>query len=204
MKIELFLICIPNLHNIYKTKKSTKTMGIMQLFKKTPQIKPGAKTTEGLRLKLNPSLSDPPEVKFAPFSDDRILDSSEYLKFQDFLPKEIKLIGPPDGSPEPGRNCWGYTHGDRLDMPAAEFRRSLNADYQQFMEEDIPQFTLLVYAGMDDGADVQLLHAGIYQGEGIVRSRWCDGGPVVEHPIEEVLPTFYHSLLGPYTLNFRL
>jgi len=178
-------------------------MRLLQLFQKTHPIEPGAKTTNGLKLKFNPSLSDSPEVKFAPFSDKRILVPNEYLKFQDYLPKEVRLIGSPDGIPEHGRNCWGYCFGDRLNLSPGDFKKHLDSDYQQIFSQDIPEHTLLVYAGMDNGICPQFLHAGIYQGDGIVKSRWCDGGPVVEHPLKEVLHSFYNSDLGPYTLNFR-
>ena len=158
----------------------------------------GMKTSKGLVLRLNPSINEDPEIKFAPFSDKRIVDPTHYLKFQRFLPQEIELVSPPIE----GWNSFGFVLGRSDSLNVSEFR-DLTKDYQ-FQHKKLEVNDVVIYLGWDDGWCPEFLHAGIYLGDERVRSVWVDGGPVVEHPIKEVLPPHYRPPLEVYWDHLRM
>jgi len=148
----------------------------------------GSWTTRGLVLREKPSLDLPPEVKFAAFSDDRFFTQKHYKKFEAFLPKEFSIVGPPEE-----QDCFGFcldvSHVvGREKFQEVMYRLGTEADQNLTLGD-----TILYYH--DVGISI-LNHAGKYIGEGMVSSRWGVGSPVIQHPIDEVLPHYLPEIIG--------
>ena len=171
-------------------------MQIFSFFKKEE------KKVSGSDLLINPPLNASPEVKFAPFLRDNyssIINPKKYLKFQRFLPDSIKLVGPP----VKGANCFSYVLGLDNSVTSHEFHDIAIARGLEWKTGEIENGDIIVYLGHDNGVCPEFLHAGVYLGDDRVRSRWGIGGPVVEHPIGELLPPFYREIYGSYWGTFR-
>ena len=168
-------------------------MKILSFFQKEDKI-------PERNLFINPSLSDIPEVKFAPFlRSNYSMTDKNYLKFQRFLPDCIKLVGPP----VKGAGCFSYALGLEGSVTPREFHKIAIERGLEWKAGKPEKNDIIVYLGHDNGVCPKFLHAGIYLGDDRVRSRWTIDGPVVEHPIREVLPTFYVEEFGPYWGAFR-
>jgi len=163
-----------------------------------PLIGEGEKTLMGLRLRIRPSLKQPLEVKYAVFSDSRFFMPEFYEQFEPFLPEGFDLIDKPMNQ-NAFEFCLGFS-GRNTDSRGflaelalrgyenrvgAEFfpRTGFQVDAEGLQPEDI----LGYYQG---APELGHTHAGIYMGEGRVRSRWGRMSPILEHPILEVLPLY--------------
>ena len=95
-------------------------------------------------------------------------------------------------------------------MDRWEFTRHLDdRDFESYLGDDLQEDDIVAYYKTDPDIG-GFNHAAIYIGDGRVRGRWGYnektgfGGPVIESPIEEVLPgVHYDSRLGVTWLAFR-
>lgn len=151
----------------------------------------GDKTTEGMVLHERPSLTDPPEIKFAVFSDVRFYMRKHYRKLLSFLPEEFEVLAEPSG-----QNCFMYALG--IEKSREEFGRKLfdaelarrNYVCTNYMDTQPMKDDIIVYS-IANIIDSQRTHAAKFMGSGRVRSRWGKGSPLIEHPLEEVVPTYW-------------
>jgi len=157
-------------------------------------IKEGDGTSMGLVLTKNPSLLSDPKIKFAVFDHPALFDTERYAELVAFLPKEFSFIEPP----KDGQNCFGYALDLEDYIDKWEFDGMLyELNYIQCDKDSLENGVVVAYCGADPEF-TGFKHAGIYIGDERVRSRWgrlevkgseqIIGGPVVEHPLEEVLP----------------
>lgn len=168
-----------------------------------PRIKKGMRTEHGLRLQNCPSLSDDPKVKFAAWDDSRFWMPEHYKKFENFIPKEFQIIGPP----VEGQNCFGYALGFNQTLDRREFTELLGGhDWVGGSVEDLAEGDVVAYFKYDPDID-GFNHAGIYVGNGRIRDRSGQfagfGGPLIEHPIAEILPPYYDPQIGIQFSGFR-
>lgn len=159
----------------------------------------GDSTTEGMVLRETPSLTDPPETKFAVFSDARFYMRKHYRKLLPFLPREFEVLDGPSG-----QNCFMYA----LDIPKqkppfgraefdAELARRGYTCVPYLDAEPVPD-DLIVY-NVATMIDAVRTHAAKFVGGDRVRSRWGKNSPLLEHPLEEVVPNYWegnHFLLS--------
>ena len=82
-------------------------------------------------------------------------------------------------SPLNNSNCMGYVMGIDREMRPEEFYSSL-AGYEEISSSDAQPGDIVLYTKSG-----YPLHAGIYIGNGWVRSKW-DNGPVFEHELDFV------------------
>lgn len=159
----------------------------------------GEQTTEGMILREAPLLTDPPETKFAVFSDMRFYMRKHYRKLLPFLPREFEVIGEPNG-----QNCFMYA----LDIPKSrkEFgRERFDAELARrnyvctpYLDIEPVKDDIVVYS-IADMIDSFRTHAAKFVGGDRVRSRWGKNSPLIEHPLEEVVPNYWdgnHFLLS--------
>jgi hypothetical protein len=155
--------------------------------------KPGDLTLEGLTLKEKPSLSEEDNTKFAVFSDQRLYQNHLFEKLLPFFPEGFDVIEGPNG-----QNCFMYC----LNIPTQKRtfgRREFDAElekrgyvYRDFSMNDLLVGDIIVYS-VPTFLDPIRKHAGIYVGNGRVRSRWGQNSPLVEHPLKEVVPNYWNK-----------
>jgi hypothetical protein len=149
--------------------------------------KPGDAVRGGQVLSFTPSLASSAEVKFAIFNHPGINIPRLYQKLIPFLPEGFLVAGEPNG-----QNCYMYCL-DIANGAAAQFNQELeNRGYQcqGYSSEVVRVGDIIVYS-VSGPFDSYRRHAGVYVGNGRVRSRWGYNSPVIEHPLEEVLPTYW-------------
>jgi len=178
-------------------------LSLLERLRKEFKPSVGMKTTGGLRLSILPKLSSPPEIKFAVFSDSRFWDPEQYEKFSRFLPEEFSLLGPP----KEGQNCFGFVLDLERNLDRWEFCRILHHQgYEQFLDKQLKTGDIIAYYGADPDI-TGYTHAAKYVGDGRVISR-CGfregfGGPVIEHPIKEIIPAYYCEEIGVCWNTYR-
>ncbi len=162
------------------------------------------KTNSGFILTESPSLESPDEIKYAVFDDARFWTPKDYMKFEPFLPEGVSIVGPP----KKGQNCFGFSLNDSY-FNRWGFRKILDIGYDRIRDEEtIRRGDVVAYCGLDPDMS-GFLHSGVYQGDGMVRGRWgIDdktryGSPVIEHPLREILPTYYCDINGPWPFFYR-
>jgi len=171
-------------------------------------IKEGRKTTGGLKLYGRPKLIDPPRVKYAVFSDERVFDKKKFWrvwkKFEEFLPEGFKFRGGPmnqnafEFALKSGDLSKDYQGGKILPW---NFENELkDGDYSKCVDSDLEIGDVVCYHSYLLSKVSKCVHAGVYFGDGIVRSRWGPldaeiDSPLVDHLIDEILP-FYISYRG--------
>jgi hypothetical protein len=153
--------------------------------------KPGDLVRGGQVLSFTPPLASSAEVKFAVFNHPGINIPRLYHKFIPFLPEGFSIVGEPNG-----QNCYMYCLGiisGRAQFDRRQFDHELeNRGYQhqRYSSETVQIGDIIVYS-VSGPLDSYRRHAAIYVGNGKVRSRWGHNSPVLEHPLEEVLPTYW-------------
>ena len=153
----------------------------------------GDRTVEGMTLTKAPSLTAEDHVRFAVFSDVRFYKEHLYHKLLPFLPKEFTVLDGPSG-----QNCFMHC----LDIPPqkAPFgRREFDAEltnrsyaWQRYADGEAKEGDIIVYS-VASIIDSVREHAALYVGDGRVQSRWGHNSPLVEHPLKEVLPTYWNG-----------
>jgi cell wall-associated NlpC family hydrolase len=154
--------------------------------------KPGDVVRGGQVLSFTPSLASPTEVKFAIFNHPGINIPRLYQKFIPFLPEGFLVAGEPNG-----QNCYMYcldiASGAAAQFERGQFNQELENrgyQYQRYSSEVVQVGDVIVYS-VSGSFDSYRSHAGVYVGSGRVRSRWGYNSPVIEHPLKEVLPTYW-------------
>ncbi|MBW3020912.1 hypothetical protein KY334_06455 [Candidatus Woesearchaeota archaeon] len=155
--------------------------------------KPGDLTLEGIALCEKPSLLEEELTKFAVFTDSRFYMKHLFEKLIPFLPQEFEVIEEPNG-----QNCFMYC----LNIPKQkkEFgRRNFNLkleergyEYFDFSKGSIEVGDIIVYS-VPGIIDSIRRHAGVYVGNGRVRSRWGINSPLIEHPLKEVISNYWNK-----------
>ncbi|OIO40989.1 hypothetical protein AUJ62_03690 [Candidatus Pacearchaeota archaeon CG1_02_32_21] len=161
-------------------------------------VREGMITTGGLRL-LKPDYCSIPEVKFSFLSDKRFFDSRYYKEFESFMPNGFSIVGEPKDESafvyvlrETGlaRNGMRNIHSANfLDIIGKGGFKSVNS--LSPVKEDIVLYSpvkddIILYSPFE--ADFTgYNHAGIYNGDDKVRSRWGFGSPVIEHPLKDYI-----------------
>ncbi|MDP2925584.1 MAG: hypothetical protein Q8N99_04390 [Nanoarchaeota archaeon] len=169
-------------------------MGLLSIIRGFYPIRERWKTTGGLRLCKHPSLDEPPRVKYAVFSDRRVFDRKKFDKvwklFESFLAEEFYFRGGPLNE-----NAFEFCLGMQRkgeEFSSSDFKNALVArEYNR--ESGGPQLGDIIAYYFQGGLNIYT-HAGIYFGNEVVRSRWGENGPIVEHPILEVLPLYIEYL----------
>ncbi len=156
------------------------------------QPKAGDRTTRGLTLSERPSLSGEDEmVKFAAFSDARIRMRQHCRKLIPFLPEGFEWIDDPNG-----QNCFMYSLG--VPPRGEKFgRREFDAELErrlylplEYHDQEVREGDIVVYS-VQGIIDRTREHAAVYMGDGRVRSRWGIDGPLIEHPLKEVISIYW-------------
>jgi len=172
-----------------------------------PPIRAGWRNSEGYRLREKPELSEIPRVKFAVFGDSRLFDRFwvTWKKFRKFLPNEFDFIGGPLNM-NSFEDC----------ILAADINNQDDPKYEEAGSEDFEEKLALRGYSRKNDLKPQLgdiiayycvekpevyIHAGKFQADGRIRSRWSSVdkqvvGPVVDHPVLEILPVYRLSHLG--------
>jgi hypothetical protein len=155
--------------------------------------KPGDITIEGRQLTNTPSLSDDEKVKFAAFTDPRFYLPHLYRKLIPFLPERFEVIDGPNR-----QNCYMYCLNidpkrtkrfERREFDMELEKRGYN--YYEFSRKNLRVGDIIVYSVFNHIDSIRT-HAGIYIGNGRVRSRWGYNSPLIEHPLEEVIPPYWN------------
>ncbi len=151
----------------------------------------GMQTICGKVLKKQPSLAEFPDSYFAAFTDPRMHMKQHYHKLEPFLPNELQIIQEPNR-----QNCFEYALSAKpgkvknsfifWDILNTEGRKLKPFDSKKIREGDLVAYALPNIIG-----DVYIRHAGIYQGDNIVHSRWGISAPVIPHPLEIVAPNYW-------------
>lgn len=152
----------------------------------------GGNTTGGMRLSLRPGRDAADNIQYAAFSDIRFYHRHLYRKLIPFLPEDFEVVGEPTG-----QNC--FMHCLDIHPPQKEFgRRAFDAQMEArgftclpYKEHEPRKGDIIAYA-IDGYIDSIRQHVGLYVGEGRVRSRWGYGSPLIEHPLERVVPTYWN------------
>jgi hypothetical protein len=172
-------------------------MNLLSIIRVYNPIKEGSLTKGGLRLHKHPSLDEPPQVKYAVFSDKRVFNRKKFDKvrklFEDFLPEGFYFRGGPLNE-----NAFEFS------VIAADINNQRDPVYEEVNSNDFvkklknkgydretkePFLGDIIAYYFQGGLNVYT-HAGVYFGNGVVRSIWGENGPLVEHPILEVLPLY--------------
>jgi len=163
--------------------KLLSSIGWLNGIRKAP-IRDGMITTGGLRLKEGPVLEDPVEVKFAPLSDKRFYDENFYEQFEGFLPSELDMVGPPLD-----QNAFGYCFDIFGEIGSRQFYDLLKSHrYESKSKHNLELGDIIAVFRIDPDFG-PTTHAGIYLGDGLMRSRWGHESPLIEHPVD-VLPHY--------------
>ena len=155
--------------------------------------KPGDLTSKGLLLSQKPSLLEGDAIKFSVFTDSRFYISHLFEKLIPFLPDGIEVVGNPNG-----QNCFMYC----LDMSPIRRKFGRKAfdvelehqgyQYSNFSKDNLQIGDIIVYS-TQGFIDPIGQHAGIYVGNGRVRSRWGKNSPLLEHQLEEVPLNYWNK-----------
>lgn len=155
--------------------------------------KAGDLTIEGNVLTEKPLLSEDEAIKFAVFTDTRFNIAHLFEKLIPFLPEDFEVVGKPNG-----QNCFMYC----LDIPSPkknfgrnEFDQELENrkySYSNFSDKDLKIGDIIVYS-LPGIINSVRTHAGIYVGNGRAQSRWGMNSPLLEHPLDQVVPTYWNG-----------
>jgi hypothetical protein len=147
-------------------------------FKLGLPVKEGMITTSGLRL-LRPSENSDSEIKYSAMNDRRLLDKEQYLEFEKFMPQGFSFAGKPENQTVFGY-CFDYF--DYFDVKRFLTKLEEETDHLLGAGE---KGDIVVYSTDYPGLSEIPVHAGVYLGNNVVSSRWMNGGPVVDHPLDE-------------------
>lgn len=152
------------------------------------------KTISGLKLKINPSLEDVPEIKFAAMDHLGFHQKNNYHKLIPFIPKEFEIVGEPNG-----QNCYMYC----LNINPKIIKKFERKDFLDQLEKEKFE-TLSIKNKLNLGDIITysiphpfygsiINHVGIYVGDDNVKSRWGYNSPLIKHPLREVIPDYWNG-----------
>ena len=146
-------------------------------------------TTSGLRL-LRPALNSISEVKYSAMNDKRLLDEEQYREFEKFMPAGFSFAGKPEN-----QTVFGYCFDEFDNFGIDRFLFTLDELTEEVSENEKKKGDIAVYYTDYPGLSEIPVHAGLYVGDDVVRSRWINGGPVVEHHMDEFPQRWLTTLL---------
>lgn len=149
-------------------------------------------------LKLTPSLLEPYYVKFAAVQHSLYRDVKRYQELQPFLPAELEFVGPP----VPDQNCFAYALNHPKKIDRFEFAQELDRLGYNRIERNqlLIKGDIVCYLHFE--LNDNFSHAGVLVKDNIVASRWGEDAPVLEHPIDQVLPEWMDEAMGSW-ISFR-
>lgn len=116
---------------------------------------------------------------------------------KDFIPQNLKIIGPPD-SQKQQVNCHGYTFGKDAWLKVKKVHDAISDGI--LVESEKPQKgNIIIY--YIEGSNLPIIkHSGIYLGEGKVKSKWANG-PIFIHDVFNVPYSYGEKVKFFYKVN---
>ncbi len=150
-------------------------------------------TPQGQVLRSRPSDLASDSQKFAAFSDPRLYHNRTYESMAQFLPQSFEIVAPPAD-----QNAFAYVLGEQTvgKIASSILLRALedfSYPFESFSQAILKPGDIVTYALDNQLAGSMVRHAAVYVGDERVRSRWGHYSPVIEHPLTQVLPTYWNK-----------